>query len=142
MSQPRTLRDVMDELAKARAQYKEAQDYARSVGGQIGSLREELEAMLRELGLKNASTEDGQLTAFFSKRVRANVFDPDDTKKWLEQNGMIVNDYFTPHSTRLASVAKSALKETGEIVPGIELLTDETLSLRDNSKKDDDGGEK
>lgn len=135
MSRP--IKEIMQDLAKARSAQRDAYSYVKSLNGEVSTFREELDASLRELGLKTASTEDGLLTAYFSRRVSANVFDPDATRDWLAKNDMIVNDYFRPDSTRLASLAKGALKETGEIIPGLELVTNEALSLKDNSKAED-----
>ncbi len=130
----RKLKEIMADLAQARAAYRDAQEYVRSLYKDVGTYREELEITLREIGLKTASSEDGSFTAFFSKRTNANVFDPNATREWLEQNGHMVNDYFRPDTMRIGMIAKGALKETGEIVPGVELITTESLSLRDNTK--------
>lgn len=131
----RTVVEIMNDLSDVRDLGNETYAYYKSLKATEEGYRLELDAMLRSMGLREAKTSDGKLTAYFTKRQKITVFDPADVRAWLKSHDMLENDYFKPDTRLLATLNKSAFKELGENIAGIEVTEDESLSLKDNSKK-------
>lgn len=127
--------NLMDQLAKARDALNDASEYAKSCKATVETLRLQVQEQLELLGLSTAKTADGQLTAFFSKRKGSNVYEPTEFFGWLVENNMDPMEYFKPDNARAKSIAQTYLKEKQQEVPGVEIIENVVLSLKDNKPK-------
>lgn len=135
MAVTRSVVEIMNDLSDTRDLANETYAYFKSLKATEEGYRQELDAKLREMGLREAKTSDGKLTAYFSKRKQVRVFDPEQVRKWLKEHNFIENDYFVPNTRALATLNTSAKKQLNEDIAGIEVVENEALSLKDNSKK-------
>lgn len=96
-------------------------------------LKAELYAKLTETGLKSA--KGGKYTASITEKPSIVINHEQSILDWLKESPNVEADaYIGLKATPFKSLAMQVLKETGEIVPGTELQTTESLSIRANKK--------
>ena len=131
----RPVTEIMAELAAARAQGNEIYEFYKSVKVEEEKLRFELEAAMQEMGVAEVKTRDGRLTAYFSKRKSALVYNPDETSDWLLANDFKLFDCFKPDNKVILTLANNLFKEKGEDIPGVEVNEKTYMSLKENKPK-------
>lgn len=134
-NEKRKPKDIMSDIASVRNQSNDAYGYYKSLKTAEAGLRLELEEIMRDMGMRELKTEDGLLTAYFSKHESLKVFDPDQVMTWLEENDFVGYDYFKPDNVALKSVYKSYLKQKNLEMPGVELTEKVSLGLKENKPK-------
>lgn len=65
-----------------------------------------------------------------AERKSLSITDDSAVTEWLQDNGFELGEYFKLDTTRVKAAAESALKETGELVPGIEVNSTEYLTVK------------
>lgn len=113
---------------KANALY----DQVKELRAEADTLKQEVAEDLREFGLKSAKSEDGKYTAFFGARKSLSVDDPKQLREWLEENEIDAWLYFNPNKDAIKTLAKEALKKTGEIIPGTSETETESFTIKEN----------
>lgn len=98
---------------------------------------EDLKAMLfhklQETGLKSAKGD--KYTASISEKPSIVINHEQSILDWLKESPNVEADaYIGLKATPFKSLAMQVLKETGEVIPGTELQTVESLSIRTNKK--------
>jgi hypothetical protein len=73
------------------------------------------------------------LTVISSSAPRKSIMISDElaVQQWLTDNDFDLAEYYKLDNTRVKAAAESALKETGELVPGIEVTTNEYLTIKE-----------
>ena len=67
-----------------------------------------------------------------AERTDIKVIDQEQVKQWLTDNEFAIDEYVRLDLTRVSPLVKSALKETGELVPGTEVQTNEYVSVKED----------
>lgn len=117
------LKAAQSEAYKAYKGMKEAEE----------SLKAQLMEQLQSAGLKSAKGENYQATV--SDKPDIQITHEQSVINWLNETPNVEADaYIGLKKTEFKGLALQILKETGEIVPGTELLTKEVLSIRSNKK--------
>lgn len=65
-----------------------------------------------------------------AERKTLNITDDSAVTEWLQDNGFDLGEYFKLDSARVKAAAESAMKENGEIIPGIEVNSTEYLTVK------------
>ena len=66
-----------------------------------------------------------------AERKSLNVTDELEVRNWLGDNGFDINEFYKLDTARVKATAESALKETGELVPGTEVTSTEYLTIKE-----------
>jgi hypothetical protein len=65
-----------------------------------------------------------------SERKSIVIADQEAIMDYIEKNDFAIDEYLTLDKDRVKAMADSALKETGELVPGVEVVVNEYLTLK------------
>lgn len=111
---------------------------ANSLYGQYKDLKEEEESLkyalqiqLREAGLKSAKGSD--YTASIASRSEIIITSEPDLMEWLQNTPNIESDFYIGvKRPEFTALAKSMLKDTGELANGTQVEVRESLSIRGN----------
>lgn len=134
----KSLSELLAELGKARQDSNNAYERYKELKGIEDALRYELDVMLHEQGLKSAKGQD--FTASLVETPRIVIKHEQSVIDWLREAPNIETDqYLGIKSAEFQSLAKSLLKNTGEVIPGTEVEVKESLAIKSNPKKK--GGE-
>lgn len=105
-------------------QYKELKDEEEM-------LKQELMARLQEVGLKSAKGE--RFSASMTSRPDVVVQHEQSIINWLKESPNVEEDaYIGLKVTPFKALARQVLKETGEVIPGTDLVTIESISVKEN----------
>lgn len=103
---------------------------------QVKPLVEELEIaklaliqVMQQSKSKRTEAVDGYYVVR-SERKTVSIADEPAVTEWLEQNNFDLSEYFKLDTVRVKAAAESALKETGELVPGVEVSSIEYLTIK------------
>lgn len=66
-----------------------------------------------------------------AERKNVNIADEELVTSWLLDQGFDLSEYTKLDTTRVKSAAESAMKENGEIVPGVEVSSTEYLTIKE-----------
>lgn len=113
---------------KADALYEQV----RELRAEADTVKQEIAEDLRELGFKQAKSEDGKYVAFFGERKALAIEDPQKVRDWMQANNIDERAYFTPDKRAIDTLARQALRETGEIIPGTQLGATESFTIKEN----------
>jgi hypothetical protein len=95
-------------------------------------LRKVLMDTLQAAGLRSAKTDT--FTASMSARPSIQVSHEQSVLEWLREAPDIEADaYIGLKKAEFKSLAMTLLKQTGEVIPGTELITNESISVRKNT---------
>lgn len=112
------------EAYKSYKQLKEAEE----------GLKLELTNKLQEAGLKSAKGE--KYSAIITARSDIVITHEQSVIDWLKESPNIEEDAYM--GLRLANfkvLANQVLKQTGEVIPGTDRVTKESLSIKENKEK-------
>lgn len=128
-----TTKDLLEELGSVKKQanklYKEYKNLLVIEAG----LKQELILNLQEIGLKSIKGE--KYSASISSRPNITVQSETAVIEWLKEAPNIEADaYIGLKVTPLKGLALQILKETGEVVPGTEYSSTESLTIKENKK--------
>lgn len=128
------LPDLMNKLAQARKASQDAYEAYRMHKTIEDGVRDELEAKLRSEGLKSAKNDDYIVS--IATRPIIQIRSESMVIDWLRRQPDIEPDlYIGVKKTQFDTLARMALKATGEIVPGTEIETNEYLSIKQVKKE-------
>lgn len=120
--------EAIGELKSAQSEtYKAYKEMQKTEAELKTQLMEELHA----IGLKSAKGE--KYSASISKKLDIAVTHEQSVIDWLENTPNVESDaYIGLKVTSFKPLALKVLKETGEIIPGTETVTKESLSVKEN----------
>jgi len=120
-------------LGEARAASTNAYQSYKELKTSEDNLRFELEQKLKETGLK--SVKGATYNAVITETPRIVIRHEQSVIDWLQNTPNIETDqYIGLKTTEFQSLAKSMLKDTGELVPGTDVEMKESLAIRSNKK--------
>jgi hypothetical protein len=132
---PISLSSLVSALGESRKASSNAYEAYKELKGIEDQARYELEAMLREMGLKSAKGQD--FTASIAEKPTIIIKNEADIIDWLQNTPDVESDrYIGLKQTEFKSLAQAMLKGTGEVVPGTEVEVRESLSIRANKKQE------
>ncbi len=106
---------------------------------QIKPLTDELDTLKSQLMLAMQSAKSKRteavhgLYAVRSERKTMTIIDPAAVDDWLTAQDFDLGEYYKLDDKRVKAAAESAMKENGEIVPGIQVTSNEYLMLKESN---------
>lgn len=133
MAGTKPLAKLMDELGKARERSSAAYEAYKGYKAYEDDLRQKVADALHESGLKSAKGKS--YSAIFTDRPTIIIAHEQSVKDWINNTPDVEADqYIGIIPTQFQTLAKTMLKETGEMIPGTELQIKESLSIKANKK--------
>lgn len=124
----------LKQLDKARNKLNAIDLKRRQVVDELNQVKEKVFMELQKAKLKSARTDD--FTVSIAVRNSLQVTHQNTLMEWLKNEPNVEPDLYIQINKRaLEPLVKQALKETGEIVPGVEFTQSEYISLRSNKKE-------
>ena len=124
--------DLMNELVIARRNTQSAYEVYKACKETENEIRNDLLQELRDTGLKSVSDSETGNTAAILKREQIKVTSETKVMQWLKDNpSMEVEQYISLHKAAFEPVAKAWLKQTGEVIPGTEIVDNEYLAIKE-----------
>ena len=122
--------EQLGELKKTRNNhYKKYKDLEE----QELALKSQLTEILNSTGLKSAKGD--KYMASISEKADLVVSHEQSVIDWLNETPNIETDFYIGlKKTEFKQFAKGYFKETGEIIPGTETVTKQTLTIKENKK--------
>lgn len=108
---------------------------------QVKPLLDELDEAKFELMsvmLQSKSKRTEAVNGYYVVRAERKTYTVEDKEAvsgWLVANGFDLDEYTKLDATRIKAVAESAVKETGELIPGVHVDAIEYLSVKEEVKK-------
>jgi hypothetical protein len=110
---------------KSRKLYKEYKELKESEDNHRSALLEEM----RIVGLRSAKTD--KYTVSVTPRPNIQIQHEQSVIDWIKNTPDVEDDqYIGLKKTEFKPLAMALLKETGEIIPGTELVTTESITIR------------
>jgi hypothetical protein len=98
------------------------------------AMRYELMDALTNSGMRSAKTEE--FTASIAKRPSVVVTHEQSVLEWLKEAPDIETDqYIGLRTANFKALAMSLLKGTGEVIPGTEVVENESITIKANKKE-------
>lgn len=124
---------LVDELGQLGQASKELYGQYKAVEEQKAEVRAALTEALQMTGLRSAKTS--AFTASIAVKPSIQITHEQSVIDWLKESPNIETDqYIGLKKTEFKTLATALLKDTGEVIPGTEVLQQETLSVRANKK--------
>lgn len=122
-------------LIEAIGELKSASNETYKAYKEMKNTEEELKAQLAEelhmVGLKSAKGE--KYSASISSRLDITVTHEHSVIEWLENTPDVESDaYIGLKLTNFKTLAMKVLKDTGEIIPGTETVSKESITIKEN----------
>lgn len=131
MTKQPTINQLIDKLGELGKQSQYYYGEYKKTEEQKAAYKQELSAALAASGLKSAKTDT--FMASIASKQAVQVVHEQSVIEWLREEPNIETDqYIGLKKTEFKSLAMTLLKETGEQIPGTELVTTESLSVRRN----------
>lgn len=129
-----TLPKILEQVGKMTAKRREAYGQYQLLKEQEDGWRNRLIEELQKIGLRSAKTAD--FTASMVSKPNISIQHEQSVIDWLKNAPNIETDqYIGLKKTEFKSLAMNLLKDTGEVVPGTELVNTEYLSIKANKGK-------
>jgi len=118
-------------LNHIRAEEEKLKEIIKGIQENKTDLQEELIQAMKDKGLKSIKTETHNYARTVKKDIK--VFSEEDVMEYLRNHGGY-DEYVKPKldTIKFKSYAKALLKETGEVMDGIELTEKEYMSIKAN----------
>lgn len=127
--------ELVAKLGELSGASKELYKQYKDIKDREDQVRFELTEALRENGLLTAKTPD--FTASIARKQSVMVASEAEAINWVKDNLPAESDHYIGlRTTQFKTMALARLKETGEVIPGTELIESESLSIRANKKKE------
>jgi hypothetical protein len=127
-----TITPLVTRIAELKTQLSPLEAQMKPLITELEQTKLELIEAMRE-GRSKRTESIGGYYAIRAERKNINITDELVVRNWLGDNGFNINDYYKLDTARVKSTAESALKENGEIVPGIEVSSTEYLTIKEAS---------
>ena len=133
-----SLPELMAKLGQARKARQDAYEAYQMHKMIEDDRRGELEMKLRSEGLRSARNDEYSVA--ITARPTIQITNEAVVMDWLRHQPDIEPDlYIGVKKTQFDTLARIALKATGEIVPGTEVIETEYLSIKANRKEQNNG---
>lgn len=125
--------ELVDQLGVLGQQSKAAYEAYKAIEDKKTYLRAQLTAELAEAGLKSAKTDI--YTASIVTKPSIVINHEQSVLDWLRETPDVDTDvYIGLKKTEFKTLAMAMLKETGEVIPGTDIVEAATISIRANKK--------
>lgn len=123
----------LTELTEAYLNARSAAEGAKEIAENCKQL---LQTELEEIGLKSIKTADGRATVSIVNKPVYSVNEVAVTHYLADQPGLELDLFYTKtlNKKMVLDYASKQLKETGEVIPGIETSESEYLMVRENKE--------
>lgn len=111
------------------ADLKAAEAKLAPIKQEIEQLRIDIQYLMQEAHSKRTEPVAGYF-AVREERKSLQVVDEDILLEWLDENVMDPGAYLKPDPIALKALAAETLDATGELIPGLETVSTETISIR------------
>jgi|FreactcultureFD7_1027221.scaffolds.fasta_scaffold00292_12 chromosome segregation ATPase len=126
--------ELLNELGKIRSEANQLYSSYKELKDQENRLRADLVGVLDDLGLKQAKNED--YIASISLVPKVVIKDELSAMEWIYKNLPEQQEqYIGIKRTEFGLMAKVMLKDIGELIPGTDVETTESLIIKANYKK-------
>lgn len=124
-----TLPKIVEQVGKLSDRRKEVYRQYQELKAQEDAWKTRLIEEFQSIGLRSAKTND--FTASMVSKPGISIQHEQSVIDWLKNAPNIETDqYIGLKKTEFKSLAMSLLKDTGEVVPGTELVNTEYLSIK------------
>jgi len=124
------IKDLLTELSRSKHNYQQADRIAKECKAEYDAAKQMVADGLAKLGLKSAKNDD--LTVSIVSKPSFKVLDQDALIHWLEDEpGIDARAYIRVDARGVEALAKQALKENGELIPGGEFMSSEYLTVKE-----------
>lgn len=124
---------LVDELGQLGQTSKELYGQYKAIEEKKAEARAALAEALQVVGLRSAKTS--AFTASIAVKPSIQIVHEQSVIDWLQETPDVETDqYIGLKKTEFKTLATAMLKNTGEVIPGTEVLQQETLSVRANKK--------
>lgn len=128
-----TISELIEQLGVNKTLANETYTAYKKLKDAEEALKMQLHSKLLETGLKSAKGD--KYTASITEKPSIVINHEQSILDWLKESPDVeVDAYIGLKATPFKSLAMQVLKETGEVIPGTELQTTESLSIRANKK--------
>ena len=127
------LKALAEKLAEKRAQVENSKHYLEGLKAEKDGIQQQLLKALNESGIKSIKTDQ----CFFSSVLKHEpvVVDEHAVIEALKSRGLLEDHMVIKlDAIRLKSTANALLKESGEVLDGMEIRDTEYISIRNNKK--------
>jgi hypothetical protein len=125
-----TITPLVTRIAELKSQLGPLQAQMKPLVTELEQTKLELIEAMREGRSKRTESINGYY-AIRAERKNINITDESAVSDWLAENDFDLSEYYKLDTVRVKSAAESALKETGELVPGIEVSSTEYLTIKE-----------
>jgi hypothetical protein len=126
--------ELLNELGKIRSEANELYSSYKELKEQETKLRADLVGVLSDLGLKQAKNDD--YIASISLVPKVVIKDELSVMEWIYKNLPDQQEqYIGVKRTEFGLMAKAMLKDIGELVPGTDVESTESLIVKANYKQ-------
>lgn len=126
-----TIAELIEQLGETKKLGNETYKTYKEIKQAEDDLKLELVAKLDDAGLKSAKGQKYQ--AVMTERTDIGITHEQSVLDWLRETPEIESDFYIGlKKTEFKTLAKAMLKETGEVIPGTELVRNESLMVRSN----------
>lgn len=129
-----TIADLIERLGEVKAKRAGLYKEYKGLEEDENALRHELQDLLVSTGLKSA--KGSRYSASLTEKPQIVINSETEVLDWLDNTPNIEKDFYVGlKKTEFKTLASTMLKETGEVIPGTDVLIQETLSIRANPAK-------
>lgn len=123
------LEDNLTKLSELKAQYDDLAEQLRPIEAEINGLKLVILAQMHDQKSKRTEAING-VYAIRAERKNVVITDEKAVTQFLTDNGFALDEYLRLDAARIKALADSTLKETGELVPGLQTSTTEYLTIK------------
>lgn len=121
--------ELIDALGELSTKGKKLYTEYKQIKEQEDALRQDLMIVLQETGLRSAKTK--HYSASVATRSDIEVIHEQSVLEWLRHEPNVEEDqYIGLKRTEFKPLAKQVLKETGEIIPGTQTVSKDSLTIK------------
>lgn len=124
-----TIIPLVSKIAALKAQLAPLEAQVKPLAEELEQTKFELMQAMQQSKSKRTEAVDGYYV-IRAERKTVTIADEPAVTEWLEQNNFDLSEYFKLDSVRVKAAAESAFKETGELVPGIQVNRTEYLTIK------------
>lgn len=128
-----TISELLQELGDVKTEGNAYYTAYKNMKGKEELLKQELMAKLDQAGLKSAKGDKYSV----SKTLKHDFVLQNEhhVMEWLVSEPDVESDFYIGLKlTPLKTLARQMLKDTGEVIPGLETTTNEVLTVKENKR--------
>lgn len=120
---------LVTRISELKSQIAPLEAQMKPLAEELEQTKFELMTAMQQVRSKRTETVNGYYVIRAERKI-VNIADQAAVEDWLTGNGFDINDYKKLDTTRVKAAAESAMKENGEIVPGIDVISTEYLTIK------------